>query len=42
MNTLIFSKSNDTKIEDGYATHYLDKKRINEIKEIIKNGKMMP
>jgi len=30
---LIFSKSGDKKIEDAYATHYVDKKRINEIKE---------
>src|SRR5690349_18121500 len=29
---LVFSKSGDAKIEDAYATHYLDKKRINEIK----------
>jgi hypothetical protein len=29
---LIFSKSHDPKIENGYATHYLDKKRIEELK----------
>ena len=29
---LIFSKSGVTKIEEGYATHYIDKNRINEIK----------
>jgi hypothetical protein len=29
---LIFSKSRDPKIEDVYATHYLDKKRILELK----------
>ena len=29
---LIFSKSKDSKIEDAYATHYLDKKRIVELK----------
>lgn len=30
---LIFSKSGNQKIEDEYATHYIDKKRIIEIKE---------
>jgi hypothetical protein len=29
---LIFSKSGDKKIEDAYATHYLDKKWITELK----------
>ncbi|MEO6721780.1 MAG: hypothetical protein ABIN67_15635 [Ferruginibacter sp.] len=29
---LIFSKSKDQKIEDAYATHYLNKKRILELK----------
>ena len=29
---LIFSKSGDKNIENAYATHYLDKKRINELK----------
>ena len=29
---IIFSKSRDNRIEDAYATHYVDKKRINEIK----------
>jgi hypothetical protein len=29
---LRFSKSGKKNIEDGYATHYLDKKRINELK----------
>ena len=29
---LRFSKSGNKNIEDGYATHYLDKKRINELK----------
>ena len=29
---LIFSKSGDHKIEDAYATHYVDKKRIAELK----------
>ncbi|MCK4346280.1 MAG: hypothetical protein KAX05_13435 [Bacteroidales bacterium] len=29
---LIFSKSGNKRIEDAYATHYLDKKRINELK----------
>ena len=29
---LIFSKSRNIKIEEAYATHYVDKKRINEIK----------
>ena len=29
---LIFSKSKDSKIEEAYATHYLDKKRIVELK----------
>ena len=31
---LIFSKSRDSKIEDAYATHYVDKKRIDELKKI--------
>jgi len=30
---LIFSKSKDSKIEDSYATHYLGKRRIVELKE---------
>lgn len=29
---LKFSKSGKKNIEDGYATHYLDKRRINELK----------
>ncbi|MEO5995918.1 MAG: hypothetical protein ABIN89_04305 [Chitinophagaceae bacterium] len=29
---LIFSKSGNRNIEDAYATHYLDKKRMNELK----------
>jgi len=29
---LIFSKSGDKNIENAYTTHYLDKKRINELK----------
>ena len=29
---LIFSKSGNRKIEDFYATHYLNKKRINDLK----------
>jgi hypothetical protein len=29
---LRFSKSGNKSIEDGYATHYIDKKRIKEIK----------
>ena len=29
---LIFSKSGDHKIEDAYATHYVNKNRIKEIK----------
>ena len=31
-NRLIFSKSAHKNIEDAYATHYVDKKRINELK----------
>ena len=31
---LIFSKSRDTKIEDAYATHYVNKRRILELKKI--------
>lgn len=31
---LRFSKSGDKTIEDRYATHYIDNKRINELKEI--------
>lgn len=34
---LIFSKSQNYNIEKTYATHYLDHKRINEIKEINKS-----
>jgi hypothetical protein len=30
---LLFSKSGDKSIEDKYATHYIDPKRINELKE---------
>ena len=30
---LRFSKSGDKNIEDRYATHYIDTKRINELKE---------
>ena len=30
---LIFSKSQNEKIENAYATHYLDSKRINELNE---------
>jgi hypothetical protein len=30
---LRFSKSGDKNIEDRYATHYIDKERINELKE---------
>jgi hypothetical protein len=30
---LRFSKSGDKNIEDSYATHYIDTKRINELKE---------
>lgn len=30
---LRFSKSGDKTIEDRYATHYIDSKRINELKE---------
>ncbi len=33
---LIFSKPQNYNIEKAYATHYLDHKRINEIKEINK------
>ena len=29
---LKFSKSGNKNIEDAYATHYIDKKRINELK----------
>lgn len=29
---LIFSKSGNKNIEDGYATHFIDKKRIGELK----------
>lgn len=29
---LIFSKSKDENIEDAYATHYIDKERIGELK----------
>lgn len=29
---IVFSKSGDKKIEDAYATHYVDIKRINELK----------
>lgn len=35
---LIFSKSRDSKIEDAYATHYVDKKRILELKAIKSGG----
>lgn len=31
-NKLIFSKSGNENIERSYATHYLDVKRINELK----------
>ena len=31
---LRFSKSGQKNIEDGYATHYIDNKRINELKEM--------
>ncbi len=31
---LKFSKSGDKTIEDIYATHYIDNKRINELKEM--------
>lgn len=31
---LIFSKSRDSKIEDAYATHYVNKKRMLELKKI--------
>ena len=31
---LIFSKSRDNKIEDAYATHYVDKRRLLELKGI--------
>ena len=34
---LIFSKSRDAKIEDAYATHYVNKRRILELKK-IKSG----
>lgn len=30
---LIFSKTKDENIENAYATHYIDKERIKEIKE---------
>ncbi|TAJ09169.1 hypothetical protein DMA11_20560 [Marinilabiliaceae bacterium JC017] len=35
---LIFSKSGDNNIEKAYATHYLDVKRINELKTNKTNG----
>lgn len=35
---LIFSKSRDSKIEDAYATHYVHKQRILELKKIKAGG----
>ncbi|HBE43666.1 MAG TPA: hypothetical protein DDW27_21215 [Bacteroidales bacterium] len=35
---LIFSKSGNYNIEKAYATHYLDAKRINELKNHQKSG----
>jgi len=35
---LIFSKSRDSKIEDAYATHYVNKQRITELKKIKAGG----
>ena len=32
---LIFSKSRDKKIEEAYATHYVDRKRVDELKMSI-------
>lgn len=37
---LIFSKSGDKKIEEFYATHFIDKKRIRELKLIKNNLKL--
>jgi len=37
---LIFSKSRDSKIEDAYATHYVNKKRMLELKKIKSGSKI--
>lgn len=34
---LVFSKSGDPNIEKLYATHFIDNKRINELKELKNN-----
>lgn len=34
---LVFSKSGDPNIEKLYATHFIDNKRINELKELNNN-----
>ena len=36
---LTFSKSRDSNIEDAYATHYVDKKRMLDLKKIKARGK---
>ncbi|MDO8952824.1 MAG: hypothetical protein Q7U86_09380 [Draconibacterium sp.] len=39
---LQFSKSGDKKIEEFYATHFIDKKRIGELKLIKNNLRQQP